>query len=354
MKDSLTIRAGAVAIEELRDGGRQADRFSALLGASGGPKWLVLSQMDRVLAGEFVGRRVQPLVVIGSSIGTYRHLCMALPDPVAAIGRFENAYVEQAYERQPTPSEVTEVTRRVLGELFGADGRIHVLESPTIHTHIVTVRSRWPVAASARPLLAPGLGAAALANALDRRLLGSFFERVVFHTGQPGAEFDGFATRWVPLSGRNLDDAVLASGSIPLVMEAVEDPSGAPQGRYRDGGIIDYHFDFEFDLPQGLALFPHFFDRITPGWFDKFLAWRRPQGRALARTVLVSPSREFVEGLPGGRVPDRSDFRSLSTSERQSRWREIVDRCRRLADDLADRLATGRLVEGALAFDDHV
>ena len=190
-----------------------------------------------------------------------------------------------------------------------------------------------------------------MANAIDRRLLAAFFERAVFHTGASSLlGFKGFGTQNVSLTLENLDAAALASGSIPLVMNGVDSIPEAVPGRYRDGGIVDYHFDFEFEAPEGLVLYPHFFDQITPGWFDKSLGWRRPRGAALDRTVLVAPSSEFVASLPGARVPDRNDFRDLSTADRQQRWHDIVDRCGALADRLNDLLATGRLGQVAEPF----
>ncbi len=314
-----------------------------MLGASGGPKWLVLSRMDRVLAGQFLAPRRTPLSVAGSSIGTFRHLCLAQSDPLAALDRFEEAYIGQAYETEPRPAEVSRQSEEILNHAFGMAGRAEVLSSTKIVSHIVAVRSRAPVASDARLPLALGLGASAVANAIDRRLLAGFFERAVFHTGEPSLTFHGFGTHTISLTSENIDDAALASGSIPLVMNGVTPISGARTGRYRDGGIVDYHFDFEFDAPDGLILYPHFFDGITPGWFDKALKWRRPRGAALERTVLIAPARDFVAKLPGGRVPDRTDFRELSTSERQTRWRGIVTECGALADELSDLLARGRL-----------
>jgi hypothetical protein len=116
-------------------------------------------------------------------------------------------------------------------------------------------------------------------------------------------------------------------------------------GTLFDGGIIDYHFDFAFKrLPakipgtkiRGLTLFPHFFDRITPGWFDKPLKWRRPSAEAIADVVVIAPSDAFVKKLPGGKIPDRNDFLKLETSDRIRQWRSIMDACRALADDLND------------------
>lgn len=351
MPRGLTIRAGSHALARLRDGGFDPDWFSTLLGASGGPKWLVLSRMDRVLVEQFLGPRKQPLSVAGSSIGTFRHLCFAVDDPIEALDRFEAAYVGQAYESEPTPMEVTEESRRILNDLFGDDGRARVVSNDRITTHIIAVRSRVPVATDARLPLALGLGASAIANAIDRRLLGGFFERAVFHSSQSTIRFRGFGTRTIPLTEANIEGAALASGSIPLVMAGIRDVPGAPPGWYRDGGIVDYHFDFDFDTPDGLILYPHFFDGITPGWFDKALKWRTPQGKALEKTVLIAPSREFVRRLPGSKVPDRDDFRALPTKERLERWNQVVAECGVLADELADLLATGRLGSVAEPFE---
>ena len=155
--------------------------------------------------------------------------------------------------------------------------------------------------------------------------------------------FEGFGTTEVALDERNLRDALIASGSVPLVMAGVRGIAGARPGVYRDGGIIDYHFDFRFRTRPGLILYPHFFDRITPGWFDKALRRRGPDPAGLDRVVLLSPSRDSVASLPHGRIPDRTDFASMSTAERQRVWREVVARSREPADELRE-LAAGASV----------
>ena len=211
MSELLTVLAGPQALVQLRDGGWNADAFSTLLGASGGPKWLVLSRMDRVLAEQFVSPRSRPLSMVGSSIGTFRHLCHAQKDPVAALERFEEAYIAQAYDTEPTPREVSRESERVIQILFGELGREEVLSNASIATHIVAVRSRAAAASDRRLPLAIGLGAAAMANAIDRRLLAAFFERAVFHTGANSRlEFRGFGTQNVSLTRQNLDAAALA------------------------------------------------------------------------------------------------------------------------------------------------
>jgi hypothetical protein len=350
MRSSLTIRAGAEALATLRRDGFSADAFSTLLGASGGPKWLVLARMDRVLARRLVAGRTAPLHAFGTSIGAFRHTCLAQPDAAAAFDRFEEAYVGQAYETKPTPQEVTGVSRRIFDVLLGETGA-EVLRHARVHLHVGAVRSRRPLATHAKARLALGLGVAATANAVHRRLLGAFFERVLFHScDAPAFAFRDVATRHVRLDETNLREATLASGSIPLVMAAIEDVPGAPRGHYLDGGITDYHFAMDFDAPAGLVLYPHFFDRIVPGWFDKPLSWRTARGGLLGRTVFLAPSREFVASLPGKKVPDRDDFVTYPTAERQKLWKQVLGECDRLADELEELIDRNRLAEVAQPF----
>ena len=180
MNNPLTIRTGARARATLLERGFDADLFSGMVGASGGPKWMVLSQLDRVLAQRVVAPRSRPLAVLGSSIGSFRHACLAQADPLAAIDRFEQAYIGQAYEREPTALEVTQTSRAVLDVMLGSSGRDEILANDIIHTHIVAVRSTPMTASDSKVLLAAGLGAAAVANALARPALAAFFERAVF------------------------------------------------------------------------------------------------------------------------------------------------------------------------------
>jgi hypothetical protein len=338
---ALSIRAGAAARAVLAERGLDRDAFATLVGASGGPKWLVLAGLDRALASWLLRARSNPIDAVGSSIGAFRHACLAQRDPVGALDRFEAAYIEQAYEKRPTAREVTDESRRILDVLLGGNGLRDILTNETFRTHVIAVRSRFAVASEARYLLGPGLGMAAAANAMSRSLLGLFFTRVVFAKGAPTLRFGGFRTTEQPLTEANLRDALIASGSIPLVMEGVRDIAGAPRGVYRDGGIVDYHFDFRFETRPGLILYPHFFGRMTPGWFDKALRHRRPDGSALDRLVLLHPSPEFTAKLPGGRVPDRTDFAGMKTPERQRAWREVASRSRALGDELAEMVARG-------------
>ena len=57
---ALAVYAGKRAAAQLEKNGWAPELFSLLLGASGGPKWLILSHLDRVLFGDFLQRSDTP------------------------------------------------------------------------------------------------------------------------------------------------------------------------------------------------------------------------------------------------------------------------------------------------------
>jgi hypothetical protein len=151
---------------------------------------------------------------------------------------------------------------------------------------------------------------------------------------------------------------VLASCTIPFALEAVQDVPGGPPGTYWDGGITDYHLHLDYAamgegvVPgwgggPGLVLYPHFIDRVVPGWLDK--AWKRRHGatQALDNLVLLAPHPDWVRTLPNGKLPDRSDFKAYLNDEpgRQRDWRRAMDESQRLADEFAQTVGIGQPVD---------
>ena len=343
---NLVFRAGPGAFGSIRRHGFAPEQIGTLAGASGGAKWLILSQLDRVILETLVPRLRGPVHLISSSIGAWRFSCYAQANPVAAIERFEEAYIEQSYSENPDTAEITAKSREILRTVL-ADGAINeILEHPVFRTNIMTVRARHVTASGNRYLQGAALIAAASLNAISRRSLGLFFERALFFDRRDKAPFhdvSGFSPQRVPIAADNYEDAVVATGSIPLVLDGVRDIAGARPGVYRDGGIIDYHLDLPQSEPGKLAFYPHFIDRIVPGWFDKKLDWRRPAAAHVDRTVLISPSADFIAALPGGKIPDRTDFRRYSPAERIQVWRGVVAQCEALAEELHEVIETDQL-----------
>ncbi|MDH3531731.1 MAG: patatin-like phospholipase family protein [Gammaproteobacteria bacterium] len=346
MAQNLVFRAGPGAFDSIRKHGFAAERIGTIAGASGGAKWLVLSQLDRVIISAILPRLQGPVHLIGTSIGAWRFACYAQADPLAALERFEAAYIHQAYSQRPDRREISAKSRLILQTVLGDKGIDEILGNRLLRTHVMTVRSRHLLASEKPYLLAPGLLAAASLNAISRRSLGLFFERALFFDRRdlpPFYSVTGFPLQRIELSEENLEDCIVATGSIPLVLHGVQDIAGARHGVYRDGGVIDYHLDMPQSDPDRLALYPHFFDRIIPGWFDKKLSWRRPNPVNVDRTILVSPSAAFVARLPRGKIPDRTDFRTYSRDDRVRAWREVVAACEPLADEFNNVIETNQL-----------
>jgi len=353
MPSSLVIRAGVRAAARLRQEGFHAELFDTLVGASGGPKWLVLRELDDLWIERVVLPRTTPLDTLGSSIGSFRHACFAQHDPHAALARFAQAYTEQTYACAPTPEAISVESERILAHLLADRGADDIVENPLVRSHFVAARLRRDRGLDHGPGFRLQLAAAAGWNTLSRRLLGRSFERIVFSTTEaatePTIDFDDLPTCRARLDAKNVGKALLASGSIPLVMSGVRDVPGMA-GTLFDGGILDYHFDFAFRRRPGLVLFPHFFDRMTPGWFDKGLPWRRPRARDLEDVLMIAPSEEFIAGLPSRKLPDRNDFLALGSEERIRRWQAVLVESQRLADELSALLDSGRIADAILPF----
>ncbi|MCB9753651.1 MAG: patatin-like phospholipase family protein [Myxococcales bacterium] len=355
MTRALHVYAGSVARARIAERGWDPALFSLLLGAAGGPKWLVLSQLDRVLSSSLLApaRRRAPLHAFGTSIGSWRHACLAQADPRAAIGRMELGYIEQRYDARPPPERVTAVTSALLDTVLGETGPEELVAGARLRVHIGTVRGLRIVAGAGRRQQAAGMLLAALANAVDRGLLQRWYQRVVFTSGglaDVGLRFTDFQSTTAPLRPDNVAPALLASASIPLTLEGVRDPPGAPPGRYWDGGIVDYHHDLRGYAGDGLVLYPHFYGHLIPGWFDKPFRARRPRGALLERVVMLAPSPAFVRSLPGGKIPDRHDFTRLRTDARIERWWTVVQRASALAEEFTDLLARADPLDGVRSF----
>ena len=335
MQSALSVYVGSEAAKTIGSRGWQSACFSTLLGASGGPKWLILSELDKVLGEALFLGRDEPITLLGSSIGTWRHACLSVNDPRTAVSRLQQAYLYQEYScARPSPIEVSEVAERMLREALGPEGARQIAAHPTLQNAIVTARAKGVARGENGWKLGIGMATATLSNAVSRRGLGLLFDRVAFCHGElsslPFA--DGFNTQLTPIDELNLIPALKASGAIPFLMRCELTIPGASGGPFWDGGIIDYHFTLKANQTPGLVLYPHFRDRLTPGWFDKMLRWRTPQRSVIDQLVLMCPSDAFLAQLPHGKIPDRGDFRLMSPAERIAYWETCVRESERLAE----------------------
>jgi hypothetical protein len=339
----ITIRLGPRARQRIAAVGVQAADMAIVPAAAGGPKGLILHGLDCWMFGEFFRSAPRQRRLVGASIGAWRMAASAFDDPVAAHRRLARLYAGQRYPHKVTPAYVSQTCRALLDELL--DGRAaEPLHHPHHHVCVLTVRGIGALGDSngARWRELAGFLLAAAGNAVSRKRLATSMERVVFHRQADDArwlrdDFDAFASHFVGLCEANLRDALLASGSIPLVLQALTHIAGAPAGPYWDGGLIDYHLHLPYQRDPGLVLYPHFSDFIVPGWLDKSMPWRRARDQSLDNLILVSPSADFVRQLPNAKLPDRKDFTVYGQDhDRRNRdWLQAIGESQRMADAFA-------------------
>mgnify|MGYP003336158420 FL=1 len=340
---ALAIHAGPRALQHIKQYGLTPQDVRLIPAAAGGPKGLVLNPLDRFIFGHWLQGSSQLLHLAGASIGAWRMACACLPDADTALAQLAQDYIDQDYEHEPGKAPTAQIVTRMFGRAIdarlGARAR-DILSHPTRRLHVFTSHGRRLLAREGRWRTPLGYTAAFAANAISRRALGGWIERVVFSDPRDGLPMplQDFRSQQMALNTTNLSQAVLASCSIPFWLQAVHDIPGGPAGAYWDGGITDYHLHLPYaSMPQGLVLYPHFQAQVVPGWLDK--AWKRRHRAtpSLDNLVLLSPRQEWVQTLPNGKLPDRKDFQSYGDdlTARQRVWREALAQSQRLADEFA-------------------
>lgn len=347
-RPALTLKAGKRAMTRIQERGLAPADVGIIPGAAGGPKALGIQGLDLALFGDWLPRAPRERALIGASIGSWRFASACLPDPVAGIELLGRLYNEQSFAKGVTMAEVSQSCTTMLDDLLqGRDAS--VLSHPLYRLNIMIVKSHGLLARDHRGGLSLGLGSVIANNLLGRSRLSRHFERLIMHDARqtpPLSALTDFPSRCLPLDTANLRQALLASGSIPMVMQGVMDIPGAGPGTFRDGGLLDYHLDLPYS-GSDIVLYPHFTDKVIPGWFDKGLPWRRGDQGRLQDVLLLAPSREYLAALPHGKLPDRSDFKRFMGQDkaRQQYWRTAMEQSRRLGDEFLELAESGRLAE---------
>lgn len=353
MPSSIALWAGEKAFSRIKQGKITPDEIRVVAGAAGGPKWLVLSHLDRALFSSWLNLRNSPLFMIGSSIGAWRMAAVSAKNPVEAIRCFQEAYLEQAFGINPSIHKVNRVIEKALDKMLAFVGPEQILSHPWYRLNIMAVRCKGPAGSDNKTRLAPALVLAALGNTVARKSLKFLFERALFYDPRQTPPFfamNEFPINQVPLCVENLKPALMASGSVPLIMPGVRNIPGAPDGVYRDGGIIDYHMNINFmSGGEGMVLFPHYAPHFAPGWLDKKLFWRKPKFSYMDQTLMVTPTKEFISRLPYGKIPDRTDFTRFAGNDKKrvEYWKMVIEMGRRLSDEFMEALETEKIGEMA-------
>lgn len=357
----IKIQAGPTAIKEIKEKGFTPELVKMMLGASGGAKWLILSEIDKYLAGEFFKERDTPLHLIGSSIGSWRFACYSRNNPKEAIETFKNNYINfgaQYVERDDVKKDrklFTHLTKELISSFTGkrSGGVEEILNNPIFKLNFIAAGSRSLIGSELKAPLALGLVSAAMGNMLSRKGLKHHFKRAIFYTDphSPFNNINDLPTEQIQLNRTNLGEALLASASIPFATYGVDQLSETnPEMVYRDGGLIDYHFDIETKLDEGIILYPHFYDFALPGWFDKITKTRKVSPQNYDRVVMISPSEDLISKLPYQKIPDRKDYKKMEFKTRLKYWNKVTDMSRYMADDFHEMIVKGDIVDRLRSF----
>lgn len=344
---ALRIYAGPRARAQLQQHGLQPQHVGVIPAAAGGPKGLILGPLDRFIFGDWLSRSHQRVDLVGASIGAWRMATACLKEPIPGFSRLERDYIAQDYDlppgrKHPLPAHVSERFSLSLESFYGGHV-LDVLNNPRYKLHIVASRGRHLLGREHKVATPLGYIGAFLSNALHRRVMGAWLERVVFSTTSR-LPFDAtdYRTRQVELTEHNFQPALQASCSIPFVLNAVHDIPDAPRGAYWDGGITDYHLHLDYNRrgSGALVLYPHFQKAVVPGWLDKGLKWRHGATHFLDNTIVLAPDGEWVAKLPNAKLPDRTDFARYGTDlkARIGAWSTAASAAAQLADEFQEWL----------------
>jgi hypothetical protein len=336
----MTLYAGARVRDLIGQHGLQPAMLSAIAAAAGGPKGLGLIPLDRWLFGTWLREHTAPLELIGASIGAWRMTAAAQVDADARLKQLADTYIGPTpLTRRPSRTEVSRFMRKLATACLPEQGEPRWAAGRRVQ--VLTARAPGPVQGRSEARHFARMG---LANLYDRRALGGYLQRVVFHVD--GARplpvpDDGLGATRCAATSANLADALQASGNLPLLCHPVRGIADAPDGHYWDGGLIDYHLAWPWQQFQGIVLYPHFRNRLVPGWLDKTLPWRHLRAGQhhpwLENVLLITPGPGLLARLPGNRLPERGDF-DWCRGDMQAlarRWRQAYQECDRLAEAFA-------------------
>ena len=363
MSKNLLIYAGKEAFSQIQEKGLDPESIAVIAGAAGGPKWLILDGLDRAIFFNWLKSSMgqnQIIHLVGASIGAWRFAAICQDDgkgsDKVAHDILRDAYIRQsytAYPSGPTALDVTNEGIKILDAYLGNGGINRILTNKHMRLSVLTNRSSGPFVYDTKYLLTLSMVLCGIANTLSRSSLKLFFSRTLFHDPRDLPPFlniyDTVPTEKIHLTANNLQMAILASGSIPVVMEGVDKIPDTPPGTYFDGGIVDYHVNIPFgpfapfeNPDRKIVLFPHYLHRIIPGWFDKLYpfkkSFRKPNSESQKNVLMLCPSPEFVERLPYGKLPDRKDFRRFKDDEggRIKYWEKVARESQILGDEFLE------------------
>ncbi len=335
MSDSLSVYAGKAILEMIRDEGLRAGRVNAYVGPASGPRCTVIAGIDLALAASGFLEGHRRVLMVGASAGAWRMVCLAQRDPVAALQRFRDAYVNMTFTAQQSLRQRSTLVWKAAASLVPREEISPLLDHPHYDLCVDTVRVVPPLSSSNRLFAVAGYAAALAANEVHPRFRSLFMRPVRFCAGKGPFPPLLSGGEVVPLREENLYPALAASGSVPVALLGVKDIPLAPPGTYVDGGLEQYIINGRYSTEKkDVTLLAYHGAPLVPTWLDK-KAWR-PYRRlpSLDNLLAVCPSRRFVADLPHRRVPDRQDWTRFAKDPagRIRFWNNVIDRSLKLGD----------------------
>lgn len=345
----IRVKAGKNVFRMIQDGTFSFDRVTTFIGPGAGPRWLIASGFDLTFLKEQVLGASRPLHLVGTSAGALRFAAWVQPEYEKSYHALMDAYISLSYSRRDNRSSILRSISTLIDEYVENDALPFALANRRYRLAIITARARNMLKSEAALIQGVGLGATFLFNLIHPSLVHYFFQRVVFHNSAIPPSFclnGAFRGHAVPLNQINFKHVLMATSAIPMVTAGVRDIYGAETGVYRDGGLTDYQLNQQYARgPEDVVLLFNHQERIVPAWMDKHLFYRSAPAGFLENLLTVYPSEEFVEKLPGGKVPDREDFRLFMKDPkgRMRNWRKAVAMTQHFGEELLELVAGGRL-----------
>jgi hypothetical protein len=349
MKKFLRFKAGPGILPIIREEGLRPERVRVFAGPAGGPKWFVSVGFDKaIIKSQFLEKSsFKRVLLAGASAGAWRCLAMACKDPLSAYEKLRIAYSRNIFTSSDNPGTVSDKIRDNVRGFINEEDIDHILNHSKFDLAIHVVRSKHLAASDNQKLEGFALLMSAGLNVIKADLMALFYERAIFYSSSTKPDFvsKGYKGLLARINEENIENVALATGSLPYLIRGVEGISGAPDGVYRDGGLLNYQLNQDYTPEEGLTLFFHYQEKITPGWFDKKLPWRKPSTKMLDRVLQIYPDESFKEILPGRKIPDRNDFLTFvdDPSERIRRWDEVCKTSEILADDFMETVESGQI-----------
>lgn len=359
-ESNLSFFSGEKAKKIIRNKGFNPSLFTHIFAASGAAKWLTIYGLDKAIFKDFLScRNHSPISLFGTSIGAFKLSAAAQDNPDKALTQLAHRYIEQAYPDGINRHTIDRETKKIIDGIITPESINEILTNPRYFLHFASTRCHGPLTNESLSIQKRVLTKLFFRSTFGRKYQTRYFSRAVFHDPRAINQIPGndlFDTEQIPLTPNNFKQAITSSGSIPVHMSGITNLSTQGDGTYRDGGLIDYHpipnnllTDTE-QRSEALILYPHFYNQLTEGWFDKFFPWRKVPLPLLDNIILIYPSQAFIKKLPNGRIPSRQDFIRYQGNDkkRKAMWYEVIDRSEQLGEEFLQLVESGKIVNRIL------